>query len=136
MRLQAWLVLLLCLGGCADAAKDIPTQYVSPLTYENYNCKQIGGELERVSRRVGELATQMDKRASKDTTKMTIGLILFWPTLFFVDGNGPEAAEYGRLKGEHEALEKVSNQKECGFEFKELVPPEKDKPETQEQQPL
>ena len=30
--------------------------------------KQIGSELDRVSRRVGELATQVDKRASKDTT--------------------------------------------------------------------
>jgi hypothetical protein len=109
---------------------------VSPLTYENYNCKQIGGELERLTRRVSELAYQVDKRASNDSTKMTIGLILFWPTLFFVDGNGPEAQEYGRLKGEYETLEKVSIQKECGYEFKALVPPEKSTPEKQEQQPF
>ena len=136
MKLLPWLVVSVCIGACADAAKDIPTQYVSPLTYENYNCQQIGGELERTSRRVGELTTQVDKRASKDTLKMTVGILLLWPTLFFVDGNGPEAAEYGRLKGEYEAQQKVSVQKECGFEFKELVPPEKEKPETQEQRPL
>ena len=136
MKLLPWLVVSLCLVGCADAAKDIPTQYVSPLAYENYICNQIGSELDRVSRRVGELATQVDKRASKDTTKMTIGIILFWPTLFFVDGNGPEAAEYGRLKGEYEALEKVSTQKECGYEFKKLEPPEQKTPETKEQQPF
>jgi hypothetical protein len=106
------------------------------LTYEDYNCKQIGGELERVSRRVNELASQVDSRASGDTAKMTVGLILLWPTLFFIHGNGPEAQEYGRLKGEYETLEKVSIQKECGYEFKALEPLEKSPPETQEQRPF
>ena len=136
MKLLLWLVVSVCVVGCADSAKDIPTQYVSPLTYEDYNCKQIGGELERVSRRANELASQVDSRASGDTAKMTVGLILFWPTLFFLHGNGPEAQEYGRLKGEYETLEKVSIQKECGYEFKPLEPPEKKTPETQERRTL
>jgi hypothetical protein len=109
---------------------------VSPLTYEDYNCKQVGGELERVSRRVGELASEVDSRASNDTVKMTVGIILLWPTLFFIHGNGPEAQEYGRLKGEYEALEKVSIQKECGYEFKKLTPLESEKPEQTEQRPF
>ena len=136
MRLLTWLVLSLWLVGCAESAKDIPTQYVSPLTYEDYNCKQIGGELERLTRRVNELAYQVDKRASGDSTKMAIGLILFWPTLFFIDGNGPEAQEYGRLKGEYETLEQVSIKKECGYEFKKLTPPEPEKPAQTEQRPF
>ena len=136
MKLLPWLVVSVCLAGCAESARDIPTQYVSPLTYEDYNCKQIGGELERLTRRVSELAYQVDKRASGDSTKMAVGLILFWPTLFFIDGTGPEAQEYGRLKGEYAALEKVSIQKECGYEFKKLVPLEKSTPETQEQRPF
>ncbi|MGH9425353.1 MAG: hypothetical protein ACRD2L_03485 [Terriglobia bacterium] len=67
---------------------------------------------------------------------MAVGLILFWPTLFFIDGTGPEAQEYGRLKGEYEALEKVSIQKECGYEFKELAPPEPEKPPESGQRPF
>ena len=136
MKLLPWLVVSVCLVGCAESAKDIPTQYVSPLTYEDYNCKQIGGELERLTRRVNELAYQVDRRSSNDSAKMAVGLILFWPTLFFINGNGPEAQEYGRLKGEYEALEKVSIQKECGYEFKELVPLEQKTPETQERRPF
>ena len=135
MKLLPWLVVSVCVVGCAESAKDIPTQYVSPLTYEDYNCKQIGGELERLTRRVNELAYQVDKRASNDSAKMTVGLILFWPTLFFINGNGPEAQEYGRLKGEYETLEKVSIQKECGYEFKPLEPPEKSPPKAQEKPP-
>ena len=34
MKLLPWLVVSVCVVGCADSAKDIPTQYVSPLTYE------------------------------------------------------------------------------------------------------
>ena len=136
MKLLPWLVVSVCVVGCADSAKDIPTQYVSPLTYENYNCNQIGGELERLTRHVSELAGQVDQRSSNDSAKMAIGLILFWPSLFFINGNGPEAQEYGRLKGEYDALEKVSIQKECGYEFRELVPPEQKTPETQERRPF
>ena len=45
---------------------------------------------------------------------MAIGLVLFWPTLFFLEGgDGPEAAEYARLKGEVDALEGVAIQKQC-----------------------
>lgn len=47
---------------------------------------------------------------------MAVGMILFWPTLFFLEGgDGPEAAEYSRLKGEKGALEKIAVQKECGL---------------------
>ncbi len=61
---------------------------------------------------------------------MGVGLVLFWPTLFFLEGgDGPEAAEYARLKGERDAIEKVSIQKKCAIEFKPITPPEKEKKE-------
>jgi len=51
--------------------------------------------------------------------------------LFFLEGgDGPEAAEYGRLKGERDALEKVAIQKECGIIFQ----PIEQKPKQEEQQ--
>ena len=40
-------------------------------------------------------------------------MILFWPTLFFLDGDSSASVEYARLKGEREALEKVAIQKNC-----------------------
>jgi hypothetical protein len=46
-----------------------------------------------------------------------VALVLFWPAAFFIKGDGPAAAELGRLKGEYEALERVSNQKRCGLRF-------------------
>jgi hypothetical protein len=50
---------------------------------------------------------------------MGVGLVLFWPALFFLEGgDGPEAAEYAQLKGEFEALRENSIQKKCGIESK------------------
>jgi hypothetical protein len=39
-----------------------------------------------------------------------------------LSGDGPTAAELSRLKGEMEALETVSIQKNCGIQFKRQAP--------------
>ena len=45
---------------------------------------------------------------------MAIGLILFWPALFFLEGgDGPQAAEFSRLIGERDAIDRVSRLKDC-----------------------
>jgi hypothetical protein len=42
---------------------------------------------------------------------MAVGLILLWPTLFWLDGDTPEAQEYAHLTGEYKALEKALSAK-------------------------
>lgn len=86
------------------------------MQYQNYSCEQIGGELQRVSRRTNELQASLKKTADNDAAQMGIGLILFWPTLFFLEGgDGAEAAEFSRLKGERDALEQAGIQKTCSL---------------------
>tara|TARA_B110000879_G_C11066450_1_gene468856 strand:+ start:789 stop:1124 length:336 start_codon:yes stop_codon:yes gene_type:complete len=47
---------------------------------------------------------------------MGVGLILFWPTLFALEGgDGAGAAEYAQLKGEFNALRQNSVEKRCGL---------------------
>lgn len=122
------------LTGCATSPDKIATQSVSTLPYEQYNCKQLGAEVDRVTRRLSELRGSLEKTASNDTAQMAVGMILFWPALFFLEGgDGPEAAEFGRLKGERDALERVAIQKECGIIFQ---PIQQQKPEVNEQQAL
>ncbi|MBX3442127.1 MAG: hypothetical protein KF774_06950 [Planctomyces sp.] len=106
-------VFALALSACAKSSNEISSQYISPLQYRDYSCKQIEMEMQMLSRRVSELGGHVDKTASNDSVQMGVGLILFWPTLFFLDGDTPQATEYARLKGEFEALEKVAVQKEC-----------------------
>ena len=113
MKKHVLLIALLCTA-CASNPDKIATSYVSPIQYANYDCQQISMEMTRVSRRVTELYGALDKKAGNDSAQMAVGLILFWPTLFFLEGgDGPEAAEYARLKGEREALETSAIEKKC-----------------------
>ena len=110
------VVLASFLIGCATAPEKLGATYVSPLQYKDYTCDQIGMEMQRVSRKVAELRGTLDKEASNDAAQMGIGLILFWPALFFLEGgDGVQAAQYSRLKGEFEALEQVAIQKNCSI---------------------
>ena len=101
------------IAGCASGSKEIKAAYVSPMTYDRYTCQQLVEENERIQVRISQVAGDVDKRASGDKTKMGVGLVLFWPTLFFLKGDGPETQELARLKGEHEALEKTYVERSC-----------------------
>lgn len=106
----------LSLIGCASQPDKIATAYVSPLQYQDYTCKQIGMELGSVTRRANELAGTLKKKADNDAIQMGVGLILLWPTLFALEGgDGAEAAEFARLKGERDALEQAAVQKNCSL---------------------
>jgi hypothetical protein len=62
------------------------------------------------------LYNSLAAEAGADTAQMAIGLVLFWPALFFLEGgDGPEAAEYARLKGEYEALRKIAVQRKISL---------------------
>ncbi len=115
------LSIILTLGfiaGCASQPDEISTVYVSELQYQKYDCEQLMEESSRVSRRASDLHGQLKKTADDDAVQMGVGLILLWPTLFFLEGgDGVQAQEYARLKGEKEAIEKISIQKKCGINF-------------------
>jgi hypothetical protein len=110
------------LVGCASSSTDITPQYVSPLQYSNYSCQQIGAEAQRVSARASELAGIQDSKATNDSVAMGVGLVLFWPSLLFIKGDGQTAAELGHLKGEFETLQKVSIEKNCNLQFQQGQP--------------
>ena len=53
---------------------------------------------------------------------MGVGLVLFWPSLFLIKGDGTTAAEVARLKGEMDAIEQTRVKKRCGFKFQKAAP--------------
>lgn len=110
--LATCMVSQLGLVACASKSDNISAAYVSPLQYQGYNCNQIRSELARVSRRVNEVAGVQDSQASKDSVALGVGMVLFWPALFFMIGKDKEE-ELARLKGEYEALEQAAIQKNC-----------------------
>lgn len=109
------------LTGCAADTSQIKAEYVSPVKYDEYTCKRLEGEAARLIRRAEEVGARVDKTAADDDAQTGVGLILFWPALFFLEGEETaDTKEFARLRGEMEALEEVSIKKECGIEFKSL----------------
>ena len=113
------LVLALTLVGCASSPDKIDAAYVSPLTYKDYDCDQLALEMGYIGQRTNKLYQRLGAERNKDNWQMGLGLILFWPSLFLLEGgDGPEAAEYAQLKGEFEALRTNAVQRKCGLEAK------------------
>ena len=124
MRLKIttfFLCLTFIVTGCASSPNDMAASYVSPLIYQSYDCQQLVMESDRVSRRVQSMHAKLDEKESDDSAKMAVGLILFWPALFFLDGDEDGAIEYKRLKGESEAIHQAAIARKC--DLKLLVPP-------------
>ena len=111
--LLAGSALALTLTACAKSSDEIAADYVSPLTYQDYSCSQLGAELARVQTRAAQVAGVQDEAASSDEGVMAVGMILFWPALFFLEGDTGREAELGRLRGEADAIEAVATRKEC-----------------------
>ena len=107
----------LLLAGCASKSEDIAPTYVSPMSYQNHTCQQLAAEAQSVAIRAQQAAGVQDKQRSNDQVLATVGGVLFWPSLLFLNGDGQNAAELARLKGEKEAIEQASIQKQCGIQF-------------------
>ena len=114
-KLLVYTISLSFLISCSNSSKDIVATYVSPQQYSNYDCDQIRAEMQRVAGKVRTLTGQLDKNSENDKVATGVSLILFWPAVFFLGGTKEEEAEYARLKGEYEALEKVSILKKCSL---------------------
>lgn len=116
-------VVALAVVGCAKNASDIGAAYISPMQYSSYNCSQLREEATRVSSRAIAVIGAQDSKATRDAVATTVGVIVFWPALFFIRGDGATAAEVARLKGTMEAIESASIRKKCGIEFKRAPKP-------------
>lgn len=115
------LVLALALAGCAADTSQIRPAYVSTYEYDQYSCERLRGEAARTTRKLHETGARVDKTAADDDAQTAVGLVLFWPTLFFLEGEETvDTAAYAELKGHMNAIEDASIHKNCGIEFKPL----------------
>lgn len=110
-------LLALALAGCASAARNIEAVSVSPLAYRGLDCAALEAEAWRVTDRAREVAGLQDRRATRDTVVTTVGVLAFWPALLLPRGDGPEAVELARLRGELAALETAAASAGCAIRF-------------------
>jgi hypothetical protein len=123
MRVLATILAMSLAAGCAKHADQIAASYVSPYQYESFTCPQLADEAQRVGARASQVAGVQDEKATKDAVATTVGVIVFWPALFFIGGNDQQTAELARLRGEMEAIEQVSVRKRCNIQFQRAQTP-------------
>lgn len=100
-------------AGCATPTHKISASYASPMMFQSYTCEQLAAETYRIASRLNQLGVDVDKQAKQDKWAMGVGLVLFWPALFMVDGDKGAQSEYARLKGEYEAIQQAASLKDC-----------------------
>lgn len=114
LKILSLLSSMILITSCASSPEEISTTHVSPARYMNYDCEQVSMEMRHVGRQVNDLHFELQEEADADAAQMSVGLILFWPTLFFLEGGDDvRAGEYSRLKGEKIALEDAAAMKKC-----------------------
>jgi len=103
----------LTLSACAKSPDQISTASVSPTMFSNLNCNQMQHEAHRINTRLTEITGRQQSAATGDAIMMGVGLILFWPSLFFVGHSEDLAPEIARLRGEAEALHTAAQARNC-----------------------
>ncbi|MFZ4687212.1 MAG: hypothetical protein ACOYMK_16590 [Hyphomonadaceae bacterium] len=121
-RIIALSAFSLFLAGCASSPKSISPLYVSPMVYQGYSCEQISMELQRIGTRVSDVTGQQQRAANNDAIAMGVGLVIFWPALFFLASDNDKREELSRLRGEYDALQQAGTMKNC------FAPPAADAP--------
>jgi hypothetical protein len=111
--------MTLALAGCASKSSEIAPSYISPVMYQSYSCQQIAEEAQNVAAHAAEVSGAQDQKRTNDQIATGVAIVVFWPAAFFVGGDGQAAAELARLKGQMEALEQASVQKNCGIQFRQ-----------------
>ncbi|MEE8334028.1 MAG: metal ABC transporter ATP-binding protein [Alphaproteobacteria bacterium] len=102
----------LVLAGCASSSENIQASYVSPLKYNSYTCPQMGEEYARVLGKSMQVNKRQDDTAGNDSVAMGVGLVLFWPALFFI-ASDDQKEDVANMKGNLNAIEEISIKKNC-----------------------
>ena len=96
--------------GCAS----LPTR-PPPLQFHrcstNYTRSQIKAELTSLNGRLIRECGEDDAASARG--RPAVGAVLFWPALFFIDGDDEGTYQLAQMKGEFNALEKAAVQRNC-----------------------
>jgi len=114
-RIVTVAVLATQLAACATAPSKISGSYVSPAMYSTYDCAQLRAEMQRIAYKVEEVTGAQQSKARNDQIAMGVGLILFWPALFFLASGSDRKAELQSLKGSYDAINEASIIHKCGL---------------------
>jgi hypothetical protein len=68
----------------------------------------------RVNSQVRSISGEQQRKHTNDQIAMGVGLVLFWPALFFL-ATPDQKEELAQIKGDYDALQGVALQRHCGM---------------------
>lgn len=97
------------IGACAKKSENVAASYVSPLAYQQFNCRQLAEEAGRISQWSTELSGVQNRKRTGDIVATTAAIVVFWPAAFLVSGDDAQTAELappmtGRVSGHFAAV--------------------------------
>ncbi|MBU3261736.1 hypothetical protein KPG71_17045 [Roseovarius sp. PS-C2] len=107
------VTLLMCsaiavTAACAKKPETIDAAYVSPTTYQDWNCPQLAAEARRVDNALAKASAAQNKARGNDTA----GVILLGLPVSTLSG-GNVADQIAQLKGHKQVIEQTQIRKNC-----------------------
>lgn len=113
LRIGLGILFIFVITGCATAPDDIPARYVPVSKYSGFNCDDLNRMKEEKFANLSNLYKVLDDRNTQDIGNATIGTLFWFPSLFALQGDGPEAENFAILLGEYRSIESVYSTKGC-----------------------
>ncbi len=102
---------ILLMTGCGGR-QAYPVQITQPGDYR-MGCNQLEGEMSRIRYEIQNKSGQKSQGDNKDTALFVAGMLLFWPSLFFMDLSNSDKVELEALRSRYNHLTNVYNSKDC-----------------------
>jgi hypothetical protein len=108
----------LFLSACAAPPESIAPAYVSPVPYQNYSCKQLGEESQRLDSAYATAAAEQTKARNDDT----LGVILIGLPVSSMSGENV-APQVAQIKGQQQTVQQMMITKNCAPTIYGAPPP-------------
>lgn len=103
LKIVGSLVVAAALVGCATAPEEIVPRYVPTDQYEDKTCRELSVIQGRLVNQIRIAEAAQRQAQQRDAAMVATSALLFWPAMFFIEGDGATAEELARLKGELDA---------------------------------
>lgn len=131
------LTSLVVITGCSTAKKayEVDPAFVPSSAYDGRSCKELLILAEEIKQQTPTLERKVNETRRKDKVREQVGLWLFWPTYFFMEGNAEEQTDLALARGNLNAIRTAALKNECNKKWEEdrlTVGPKEEKEITSE----
>ena len=104
-------IMLMVSCGCGGRTA-YPIQQVQSGDY-NMNCSSIRMSMSNIYSQIQSKKGVVSKNSNTNTAEFAVGMLLFWPALFFMDLSEADRTELKALESRYNHLQRIYSSKGC-----------------------